>query len=120
MPKPVADSAAKFELVYHGALALFEIGHMVVLEQLGATAVDAHPVAFFDDSFLTSGWMPLTRGRVDWLAICIMDQRSDERLVHQLRHRRLGYRRSIVQRRSIASNVDHDLYRCCPTSIAKQ
>ena len=57
----MANSAAQLQLVDECALALFEIGDVVVFEQLGTSTVDARSVTFLDHSLLTGGWMTLTR-----------------------------------------------------------
>jgi hypothetical protein len=65
VPAAVAGGAAEFQLVSDGVVARLEVGDMVVLEQLGSAAVDADPIAFFDDSFPAGGGVSASRGGVD-------------------------------------------------------
>ena len=55
----VAGGAAEFEFVDDCSSALFVVGGVVVLQEVGAAAVDAVPVTLLHDPLLAGGGVAL-------------------------------------------------------------
>ena len=64
------------ELVDEGVAGGVVGGDVVVFEELVASAVATHLVAFFDDTFLAGAGVALASGRVDWSALGVVDEGS--------------------------------------------
>jgi len=93
----VAGSAATLEFVDNGAPTDVEVRHVVVLDEVDASAVHASPVSFANHSLLSGCRMPLACRGVDWAALGIMNQGSQEGIRRKPFHHGAGNRRPIIE-----------------------
>ena len=105
----VAGWAAELELIGSGVPGLLVRWSVVVLEKLGASAVDTGPVTFADDTFLTRRRMPTTVRGVHRVAFGIVNQYPNERVGDQLGHGRLADRCAVIEGRTVAAHMDDGL-----------
>ena len=87
----VAWGTARLQVLHHGVAGLGEVGDVVVLEEGGGSAVDAHLVAFLDQALLPGARVPPLGAGVDRLLVGIVDQGPDERF-RRIRPRRTNRR----------------------------
>ena len=73
----VTGSTAEFQLIGHGVAGGRVGGVVVVFEEVGASAVDAHAVTLLHDPFLPGGGVPAPRGRVDGPPVGVVDRHDD-------------------------------------------
>ena len=72
----VAGGAAEFEFVGGGVAGLFVWRVVVVVEELGAAAVAAFLVSFFDEAFLAGGGVAASVAGVDGSGFGVVDEGS--------------------------------------------
>jgi hypothetical protein len=109
MAGPVARSTSRLQLVDDRASADLERRLVVVLEELGGTAVDATTRPFEDDAALPCRRMAMTTRRVDRSTLGVVDQRPEERRGGEAFDEASRHRRAVVEGAAVAAHVDHDL-----------
>ena len=108
MTEPVTRTASKLKLLNDGAAGLSEVRDVVVLEQVGAPAVEAHSVSFFHDPLLSRCRMTLPRRSVDRTALGVVDESADKRVVEHFGYCCMGDRCAVVESCSIAPHMEND------------
>ena len=99
-------------MVDEGLVGLGVAGDVVVLEQVGGSAVDAAvAVPFAGDSLLACGRVTVSTGRVDRKSVRFGDEEADERFGEESGDGMLGDRRPVVQGAAVATDVDNHLGR---------
>ena len=77
----VARRASEFEFGGDAVAGVVMGRVVVVLEEIGSSAIDAGSVAFSDQSLLAAGWVTSPVRGVDRVTLGVVDQGADERCV---------------------------------------
>ena len=105
----VAAGAAELGFLDERAFGVVEVGNVVVFEEVGAAAVDAALVAFFDHEFLSFGVVAVPSGDVDGVALGVVDHRPECRGVGDALDDRAADGGAVVEGAAVGSDVEDDL-----------
>ena len=105
----VAAGAAEFGFLDERAFGVVEVGNVVVFEEVGAAAVDAALVAFFDHEFLSFGVVAVQARDVDGVALGVVDHRPECRGVGDSLDDRAADGGAVVEGAAVGSDVEDDL-----------